>query len=123
VLEVDGPGVAAFDEETFGPVATITAARNEDDAVRLANATEFGLGLSVWSSDRARAAAFARRVTSGAAFINAMVASDPRVPFGGTKGSGFGRELASVGLREFVNTRTYWSAPSAGESRGDAPGT
>lgn len=109
VLAVDGPGVPAFDEETFGPVATVTIAKDEADAVRLANATDFGLGLSVWTGDRARGAAFAREVTTGAAFINAMVASDARVPFGGTKRSGYGRELSAVGLREFVNTRTYWS--------------
>lgn len=109
VLAVKGPGVPAFDEETFGPVATITVAQDGADAVRLANATDFGLGLSVWSRDRARATAFARDVTSGAAFINAMVASDARVPFGGTKRSGYGRELSDVGLREFVNTRTYWA--------------
>jgi succinate-semialdehyde dehydrogenase/glutarate-semialdehyde dehydrogenase len=111
VLQVDGPGVAAFDEETFGPVATVTVAADEDDAVRLANATEFGLGLSVWTADPARGAAFARRVTTGAAFINTMVASDARLPFGGTKRSGHGRELAAVGLQEFVNTRTYWAVP------------
>ncbi len=109
VLAVDGPGVPAFDEETFGPLATITVARDEADAVRLANASDFGLGLSVWTGDRARGAAFAREVTTGAAFINAMVASDARIPFGGTKRSGYGRELSDVGLREFVNTRTYWS--------------
>ena len=110
VLGDASPGIPAFDEETFGPVATITVAVDEDDAVRLANATQFGLGLSVWTKDPARGAAFARRVTSGAAFINAMVASDARMPFGGTKKSGHGRELSDVGLREFVNTRTYWVA-------------
>jgi len=105
------PGMPAFDEETFGPVAAISVAADEDDAVRLANASEFGLGLSVWSSDQSRAVAFARRVTTGAAFINAMVASDPRVPFGGTKRSGYGRELAELGMYEFMNLRTYWAAP------------
>jgi acyl-CoA reductase-like NAD-dependent aldehyde dehydrogenase len=110
VLLVDGPGVPAFDEEVFGPVAVIVVARDAVDAVRLANQTEFGLGLSIWTADRARGVRLARHVTSGAAFINAMVASDARVPFGGTKRSGFGRELADVGLREFVNVRTYWAA-------------
>ena len=109
VLGDTGPGMAAFDEETFGPLAALAVARDEEHAVQLANATQFGLGLSVWSSDRARAVSFARRVTTGAAFINAMVASDARMPFGGTKRSGYGRELADVGLREFVNTRTYWA--------------
>lgn len=113
VLAVDGPGVAAFDEETFGPVATVTVAIDEADAVRLAGATDFGLGLSVWTRDQARGRAFAREVTTGAAFINAMVASDARLPFGGTKRSGHGRELADAGLREFVNQRSYWSVPSS----------
>jgi succinate-semialdehyde dehydrogenase/glutarate-semialdehyde dehydrogenase len=109
VLSDTGPGMAAFDEETFGPVAAIAVAADDDAAVRLANATQFGLGLSVWSADRERALSVARRITSGAAFINAMVASDARVPFGGTKRSGHGRELSAVGLREFVNIRTYWA--------------
>lgn len=110
VLLVEGPGVPAFDEEVFGPVASIVVAADEDEAVRLANASAFGLGLSVWTADPAHGADVARRVTSGAAFINAMVASDPRLPFGGTKRSGHGRELAEVGLHEFVNIRSYWSA-------------
>ncbi|MDX6371535.1 MAG: succinate-semialdehyde dehydrogenase, partial [Nocardioidaceae bacterium] len=109
VLSVPGgPGVPAFDEETFGPVATITVAADEDEAVRFANATKFGLGLSVWTRDTARGTAFARRVVSGAAFINAMVVSDARLPFGGTKCSGYGRELSVEGMLEFVNTLTYW---------------
>jgi acyl-CoA reductase-like NAD-dependent aldehyde dehydrogenase len=112
VMSVPGPGVPAFDEETFGPVATITVAADEDDAVRLANATRFGLGLSVWTRDQSRGLAVARRVVSGAAFINAMVVSDARLPFGGTKSSGYGRELSAEGMLEFVNTRTYWCASS-----------
>jgi succinate-semialdehyde dehydrogenase/glutarate-semialdehyde dehydrogenase len=108
VLKVPGPGFAAFDEETFGPVATITVAADEGEAIRLANATQFGLGLSVWTRDRRRGAELARRVTSGAAFINAMVVSDVRLPFGGTKRSGYGRELSAEGMLEFVNTRSYW---------------
>lgn len=102
------PGMPAFDEETFGPVAAVAVARDEDDAVELANATQYGLGLSVWSRSTERAVAVARRVTSGAAFVNAVVASDPRVPFGGTKRSGYGRELADAGVLEFTNQRTYW---------------
>ncbi|QLH26380.1 aldehyde dehydrogenase family protein [Streptomyces sp. Rer75] len=108
VLADTGPGMAAFDEETFGPLAAIAVARDDEDAVRLANATAYGLGLSVWTADPARGVALARRITSGAAFVNAIVASDPRVPFGGTKRSGYGRELAAAGIREFTNTRTYW---------------
>ncbi|WP_435282900.1 aldehyde dehydrogenase family protein [Streptomyces koelreuteriae] len=108
VLADTGPGMPAFDEETFGPLAALTVARDDEDAVRLANATAFGLGVSVWTADPGRGVALARRVTSGAAFVNAIVASDPRLPFGGTKRSGHGRELAAAGIREFTNTRTYW---------------
>ncbi|WP_327693201.1 aldehyde dehydrogenase family protein [Streptomyces sp. NBC_00459] len=108
VLANTGPGMPGFDEETFGPLAAITIAQDDEDAVRLANATVYGLGLSVWTADAARGVALARRITSGAAFVNAVVASDPRLPFGGTKRSGYGRELASAGIREFTNTRTYW---------------
>ncbi|MEU1006600.1 aldehyde dehydrogenase family protein [Streptomyces tibetensis] len=108
VLADTGPGLPAFDEETFGPLAAIAVARDDEDAVRLANATPYGLGLSIWTADPSRGVALARRVTSGAAFINAIVASDPRLPFGGTKRSGYGRELAASGIREFTNTRTYW---------------
>nr|WP_315593059.1 NAD-dependent succinate-semialdehyde dehydrogenase [uncultured Cupriavidus sp.] len=104
------PGMAAFDEETFGPLAAIAVARDDADAVRLANATPFGLSVSVWAGSTQRALAVARSVTSGAAFINAITASDARLPFGGTKKSGYGRELASAGIREFTNTRTYWAA-------------
>lgn len=110
VLADTGPGMPVFDEETFGPVAAIAVARDGDHAVELAGATPYGLGLSVWSRDPDRAVAVARRVTSGAAFINAIVASDPRVPFGGTKRSGYGRELAEQGALTFTNTRTYWVA-------------
>jgi len=107
------PGMAAFDEETFGPVAAIAVAKGDADAVRLANATPFGLSVSVWSGSTQRALAVAKEITSGAAFINAMTASDARVPFGGTKKSGYGRELAAAGIREFTNARTYWSVASA----------
>ncbi|MCI3221874.1 aldehyde dehydrogenase family protein [Streptomyces sp. NP-1717] len=108
VLADTTPGMAAFDEETFGPLAAIAVAADEDEAVYLADASGFGLGLSVWTGRPARGVEVARRITSGAAFVNAVVASDPRLPFGGTKRSGYGRELAAAGLREFTNTRTYW---------------
>jgi acyl-CoA reductase-like NAD-dependent aldehyde dehydrogenase len=110
VLAGAGPGNPIFDEETFGPVAAVAVARDEDHAAELANASAYGLGLSVWTGDVRRGAGFARRITTGAAFVNAVVASDPRLPFGGTKKSGYGRELAAEGLREFVNIRTYWVA-------------
>ncbi|NEA35716.1 aldehyde dehydrogenase family protein [Streptomyces sp. SID13031] len=101
-------GMPAFDEETFGPLAAVTIAANAEEAISLANSTQYGLGLSVWSANHG--VETARRITSGAAFINAIVASDPRLPFGGTKRSGHGRELATAGIREFTNTRTYWLA-------------
>lgn len=107
VLEDTGPGMPAFDEKTFGPLAAIAVAQDDEDAVRLANATAYGLGLSVRTSAPGRGVALARRITSGAAFVNAIVASDPRLPFGGTERSGYGRELAAAGIREFTNTRTY----------------
>jgi len=110
VLIDTGPGMPVFDEETFGPVAAVAVARDEAHAVALANQTAYGLGLSVWSRSRERAVRVARQVTSGAAFVNAVVASDPRVPFGGTKRSGYGRELADAGLLAFTNQRTYWVA-------------
>ncbi|SET24649.1 NAD-dependent succinate-semialdehyde dehydrogenase [Geodermatophilus poikilotrophus] len=102
------PGVPAYDEEVFGPVAAVMVARDEDDAVRIANDTRFGLGASVWTTDPERGVAVARRIRSGAAFVNALVASDARMPFGGTRASGYGRELAAAGIREFVNVRTWW---------------
>jgi succinate-semialdehyde dehydrogenase/glutarate-semialdehyde dehydrogenase len=102
------PGMPAYDEEIFGPVAAVLVAQDEDDAVRIANDTRFGLGVSVWTSDARRGVAVARRIRSGAAFVNALVASDPRMPFGGTRASGYGRELAAAGIREFVDVRTWW---------------
>jgi succinate-semialdehyde dehydrogenase / glutarate-semialdehyde dehydrogenase len=83
-------------------------AADEDQIVALANDTQYGLGASVWTSDVERGLRVGRRVRSGALFVNAIVASDPRVPFGGTKRSGYGRELAAEGIREFVNVRTVW---------------
>jgi succinate-semialdehyde dehydrogenase/glutarate-semialdehyde dehydrogenase len=114
VLGGTGPGMVAFDEETFGPVAALAVAEDAADAARLADATPYGLALSVWTADTGRAVAFARGVTTGAVFVNAVVASDPRLPFGGTKRSGHGRELAATGLLEFVNTRSFWAARRIG---------
>ncbi|GAA1598942.1 NAD-dependent succinate-semialdehyde dehydrogenase [Kribbella sancticallisti] len=110
VLTGTGPGMPAFDEETFGPLAAVAVAADAEEAITLANSTQYGLGLSVWTSTPDRGVEVARRITSGAAFINAVVASDPRLPFGGTKRSGYGRELSAAGIREFTNTRTYWVA-------------
>ena len=98
--------------ETFGPVAAVAAAADDDEIVRFANASSFGLSLSLWISDVSRGVALAKRITSGAAFVNAITASDARVPFGGTKKSGYGRELAAAGVREFTNIRTYWAVPA-----------
>lgn len=102
------PGMTVFREETFGPVAAVIRARDEAHAIELANDTTFGLGASVWTRDVQRGQRVGRRVQSGALFVNAVVASDPRVPFGGIKRSGYGRELAGEGIREFVNVRTFW---------------
>ncbi|WP_205843686.1 NAD-dependent succinate-semialdehyde dehydrogenase [Nakamurella deserti] len=101
------PGMPVYDEETFGPVAAVIVADDIDDAVRIANDTPFGLAASVWTSDSAAGVAVGKRITSGACFVNAVVASDVRMPFGGTRRSGYGRELAQAGIREFVNTRTW----------------
>lgn len=105
-----GPGMPVFDEETFGPVAAIAVAKDDADAIRLANSSQFGLSLSIWTASTERGVRVAKQITSGAAFINAASASDARLPFGGTKKSGYGRELAAAGVREFCNIRTYWAA-------------
>jgi succinate-semialdehyde dehydrogenase / glutarate-semialdehyde dehydrogenase len=100
-------GMTAFDEETFGPVAAVVRARDEDDAIRLANDTPFGLGAAVFTKDKRRGEEIAaRRLEAGNCFVNAYVVSDPKLPFGGVKQSGFGRELSSFGIREFVNIKT-----------------
>jgi len=103
-------GMPAFDEETFGPVAAVIRAKDDADAVRLANTSPFGLGASVWTQDRKRAERMAAQIESGAVFVNGIVKSDPRVPFGGIKRSGYGRELSEYGIREFVNIKTVWIA-------------
>jgi succinate-semialdehyde dehydrogenase/glutarate-semialdehyde dehydrogenase len=105
------PGMAAFDEETFGPAAAIIRTDTVDQAIELANRTAFGLGASLWTSDLDRAAKLVRSIDAGAVFVNAMVASDPRVPFGGIKQSGYGRELGEYGLKEFTNAKTVKMLP------------
>ncbi|HEY8512753.1 MAG TPA: NAD-dependent succinate-semialdehyde dehydrogenase [Cyclobacteriaceae bacterium] len=102
------PGMPAFDEELFGPVAAVTIANDDEDALRLANTSTFGLGISVFTRSRDRAQVFIEGSEDGAVFINGLVKSDPRLPFGGTKRSGYGRELSSQGIREFVNVKTVW---------------
>ncbi|MGD1275919.1 MAG: NAD-dependent succinate-semialdehyde dehydrogenase [Tepidisphaeraceae bacterium] len=102
------PGMAAFDEETFGPVAAVTRAVDVDDAIHLANESRYGLGVSLWTKNVDRAQALAARLDGGCVFINGMVQSDPRLPFGGIKSSGWGRELSEFGMREFVNIKTVW---------------
>ena len=103
-------GMPAFDEETFGPVAAVIRAKDEADAVRLANDSQFGLGASLWTQDRARAERLAAQVEAGSVFVNGLVKSDPRLPFGGIKRSGYGRELSEYGIREFVNIKSVWIA-------------
>jgi len=102
------PGMPAFDEELFGPVAAIVEVTGEDEAVALANASPFGLGAAVFSKDLERAERVARRLEAGATHVNSLVASDPRLPFGGVKESGYGRELGTFGIREFVNIKTVY---------------
>ena len=103
-------GMPAFDEETFGPVAAVVRAKDETDAVRLANDSSFGLGASLWTRDRARGERLAAEIEAGAVFVNGLVKSDPRLPFGGIKRSGYGRELSEYGIREFVNIKSVWIA-------------
>ncbi len=95
-------------EELFGPVAAIFTVESEQEAIELANDTRFGLGASIWTEDRERGKAVAREIEAGCVYVNQLVKSDPRVPFGGIKDSGYGRELAGEGIREFVNKKTVW---------------
>ena len=108
ILDRVEPGMRAYGEELFGPVAIVIRARDEDDALRIANDSPYGLGGSIWTGDVARGERLARQMQSGATFINGLVKSDPRLPFGGVKHSGYGRELSHHGIHEFVNAKTIW---------------
>lgn len=108
ILDRVEPGMRAYGEELFGPVAIVIRARDETDALRIANESEFGLGGSVWTRDKARGERLARLMQSGSTFVNGYVKSDPRLPFGGIKRSGYGRELSHHGMHEFVNVKTIW---------------
>lgn len=108
LLDKVKPGMAAFDEETFGPLAVLIDAKNETDAIQLANQSDFGLGAAIWTQDVEKAERLARQIQAGSVFVNGLMRSDARVPFGGIKTSGFGRELSEAGIKEFVNIKTVW---------------
>jgi succinate-semialdehyde dehydrogenase/glutarate-semialdehyde dehydrogenase len=110
VLTDVGSGMVCFTEEIFGPVASLIVAKNDEEAIQLANETSYGLGASLWTKNRKRAEMLAARIEAGSVFINGTVKSDPRLPFGGIKQSGYGRELSSPGMHEFVNIKTVWVA-------------
>jgi len=115
VLSDAHPGMPAYDEEMFGPVAAVISAKDVDDAVRIANDSEFGLGGGVFTRDLAIGEQLATDgIEAGSVFVNATVSSDPKLPFGGVKDSGYGRELSSYGIREFVNIKTIVVAPHGG---------
>src|SRR2546427_12005023 len=100
----------AFDEEVSGPVAAVIRVRDDADAVRAANGSPYGRGAAVWTEDRERGERLAAELDVGSVFVNGLVRSDPRLPFGGVKRSGYGRELSEYGIKEFVNIKTVWVA-------------
>jgi succinate-semialdehyde dehydrogenase/glutarate-semialdehyde dehydrogenase len=104
------PGTPAYDEEIFGPIASMITVKNEAEAIEVANASRFGLGASVWTQDKNRGERVAREIESGCVFVNSLMRSDQRLPFGGVKKSGYGRELSELGIKEFVNAKTVFIA-------------
>jgi succinate-semialdehyde dehydrogenase/glutarate-semialdehyde dehydrogenase len=112
VLDHVSPGMVAACEETFGPAAAILRVSGVEEALQVANGLDYGLGAALWTTDLDRAHTLARRIEAGAVFINGLVASDPRLPFGGIKQSGYGRELGVHGAREFTNIKTVWVGPA-----------
>ncbi|MFI5367119.1 MAG: aldehyde dehydrogenase family protein, partial [Candidatus Binatia bacterium] len=114
VLTEVGTDMTAACEEVFGPVAALMQVKDANEAVEIANHSAYGLGASLWTADLPRARRLARDIEAGQVFINGMVASDPRLPFGGVKRSGYGRELSAYGIREFVNIQTVWIGPRQG---------
>ena len=117
IRDVDAQAPAAA-EEVFGPVAALMDAEHDEAAVALANSSRFGLGAAVWTGDLDRGERLAGRIESGMVFINELVKSDPRLPFGGVKDSGYGRELAGQGLQEFTNAKTVWVSAPTGAAGG-----
>ncbi len=101
-------GMPCYAEEIFGPVATVIIVDSEEEAIAVANDSEFGLGSSLWTNDKEKIEKYIPQIEAGAVFVNGMVKSDPRLPFGGIKKSGFGRELSHYGIKEFVNIKTVW---------------
>ena len=110
ILENVSPGMPAFDEEMFGPIAAIVPVDDESQAIQLANKHRYGLGASVWTKDAARGEKVARQIESGCVFVNSLMRSDQRLPFGGIKKSGYGRELSELGIKEFMNAKTIYVA-------------
>ncbi len=108
VLDHVDPAMTAAEEETFGPAAAVLRVPDEDRAIEVANDTDFGLGASIWTEDLERGERVAARIEAGCVFVNELVKSDPRVPFGGVKDAGYGRELGSYGIKSFVNAKTVW---------------
>ncbi|VAX21180.1 Succinate-semialdehyde dehydrogenase [NAD]; Succinate-semialdehyde dehydrogenase [NADP+], partial [hydrothermal vent metagenome] len=101
-------GMLAYSEELFGPVAIMIRVKDENEAIQIANDSPFGLGAAIWTKDIEKGKELAKQIESGAVFINGLVKSDPRLPFGGVKSSGYGRELSHYGIKEFVNIKSVW---------------